>query len=344
VKSGAPLFVRVDATTATGMGHFARSLAIAQRWRDDYGPVTFIGTFDDALLATLQTEGINVAPLPGTHPDGRDIATTLQTIEPGAATVLDGYHFDYDYQRRLATHAHLLVIDDLGHQDRYAGAILLNANLNATEIAYGEAPARRLLGPRYAMLRLEIVAARERLRSPGGPVTQVLVSLGGADAANDTLRILEALPADTAAPYAVRVVAGPLNPHGESLRACAERRSGITIVAQPVAMADELVAADLVIASAGTISAELAFLGLPCILFAVADNQLGIGAAMQRAGAAIYGGDIRALDDAALAAALRAGLADDARRATMHTAGPALVDGGGPVRICRELGAGNSGE
>jgi UDP-2,4-diacetamido-2,4,6-trideoxy-beta-L-altropyranose hydrolase len=328
------LFIRVDATLSTGLGHFMRCFAIAQRWHADYGPVTFLGTFNVALHDELRREGFDAIRLPSMCPDSGDVETTIAVIDAGGPVILDGYHFDYAYQRRLADHARLLVIDDLGHLPRYAGAMLLNATVNAADIVYAEAPTRRLLGLRYAMLRRGIVAARNGKRRAAGALAHVLVSLGGADAANDTLRVLRAMSLQAGA---VRVVVGPLSPHVAAMREFAAEHANVAIVDAPASMPDEMLAADFAIGSAGTICLELACLGIPCILFAIADNQLAIGPAMEQAGAAIFGGDIRCLDEHELAAVIGAALTDVDRHETMRTAGPSLVDGLGPERICREL-------
>lgn len=337
MKTDRRLFVRVDATTQTGLGHFNRCLALAQRWREAHGPAVFIGRVEPGLIAKLDDARIEYAPLEFMHPDTRDLKTTLARIDASAIVVLDGYQFDYAYQRGLADGHRLLVVDDLGHLPRYAGTWLLNASVNADEIVYAEAPAHRLLGPKYALLRRELLTARSAASRSNHAIETILVSLGGADAPNDTLRVLQALAAANVAVPRVRVIVGPLNPHAERLAQYARTHSGMEIVRDPPSMPDELVRADFAVTSAGTISTELVYLGIPALLLGVADNQLGIGASLDRRGVAIYGGDIRALDADGLAAAIRAALADVERHASIRRNAPELVDGLGAVRTCNIL-------
>lgn len=336
------LFIRVDATLETGLGHFNRCLALAQRWREAHGPVTFMGHHGERLVEELARERIDHEPLTRMHPDPRDLDTALRRLDAGATVVLDGYQFDYAYQRGLANNCRLLVIDDLGQLPRYAGSWLLNASVNAREIVYDDAPAQRLLGPKYALLRRDLLAARTAPRRPATRIENLLVSLGGADAANDTLRVLRALANSGAARRRVRVIIGPLNPHAKNLAEFAHAQAGIELCHDPVSMATELLAADFAIASAGTTSTELVYLGIPSLLLAVADNQLGIGASLGRHGAVIYGGDIRKLTDVELTAAIRDALADEAKHESIRHAAPDLVDGLGAVRTCSILsGAAN---
>jgi UDP-2,4-diacetamido-2,4,6-trideoxy-beta-L-altropyranose hydrolase len=337
MTSAERLFVRVDATVETGLGHFNRCLALAQRWREAHGPVTFAGRYDDGIDAKLAREHIDVAPLPAIHPDPADLPAALDRIAAPATVVLDGYHFDDTYQSAIAKHRRVLVVDDLGHLPRYVGTWLLNSSANAEEIRYPDAPPARLLGLRYALLRREIVAARSAPRRPAGRIECLLVTLGGADAANDTLRILQALIESGCAPPRVRVAIGPLNPHAAGLAAFAGAHTGIELVRDPPSMSDELLRADFVIASAGTISVELVYLGIPALLLAVVDNQLGVGPTLARLGAIIYGGDSRKLDARGLGHAVRAALTDDVRHAAIRRTAPGLVDGLGAMRICNIL-------
>jgi len=337
MTEGERLFVRVDATLKTGLGHFNRCLAIAQCWREAVGPVTFIGQYVDALNNDLAEEQIDIEVILSACPASVDIETTTALIPDHAAVILDGYHFDSAYQERLARNRRLLVVDDIGHLASYAGSFLLNANVYADEINYSDAPAIRLLGLQYALLRRSFRRDRTTPRTRTSPVKKLLVCLGGADAANDTLTVLQALW-ETALPSTrIRTVVGPLNPHADSLERFAESTKTIEIVRTPTSMCAELTAADFVIAGAGTISAELAFLGKPSLLVAIADNQLATGPRLQQAGAANYGGDLRKLNHEQLVTTITDALSDAKKQETMRMTGPTLVDGQGAVRICKIL-------
>ena len=102
----------------------------------------------------------------------------------------------------------------------------------------------------------------------------------------------------------VRVIVGSLNPHRAALDAFTDTYSWIDLVDDPADMAEQLGWADAAITSAGSIFFELAVLGLPSVLLAVADNQLPVGRAAARLGAAAFAGDARELDSRAIAAAL----------------------------------------
>jgi UDP-2,4-diacetamido-2,4,6-trideoxy-beta-L-altropyranose hydrolase len=329
------LYVRVDAAARIGLGHFVRCFALGQYWRELQHPVTFVGRYPEALRAALAGEGIAAIAVGETHPDPRDLKATLGAIPAGALAVLDGYDFDLAYQEALAADRRLLVIDDVGHLPAYAGAALLNANLAAEAIHYARAPSRRLLGPAYALLRRTFRQRRgHAARRP--LVGNIVVSLGGTDAGNHTLDVLRALHA-VRTDAQVRAIIGPLNPHRDELAEFAARHPAVTLVESPNDMAAELCSADLAIASAGSIFFEIAVLGLPSVLLAVADNQLPGGRAAAEFEAAVFAGDARRTDLPALTELLREVLGDASRRESIALKAGKLVDGAGVERVAGVL-------
>ena len=162
------------------------------------------------------------------------------------------------------------------------------------------------------------------------------MSLGGADSANHTLDVLRALDA-AQTDAQVRTIVGPLNPHRSELAEFAAQHPAVTLVEAPQDMAAELCSADLAIASAGSIFFEIAVLGLPSVLLAVADNQLPGGRAAAGLEAAVFAGDARRMDLPALARLLRDVLGDAPRRESIAEKAGKLVDGAGVERVAGVL-------
>ena len=71
------------------------------------------------------------------------------------------------------------------------------------------------------MLRREFVAWRGRLHTVPETAQKILVTLGGADSDNVTLKVTQALRQLEIDRLQIRVVAGPANPHIEELRQAA---------------------------------------------------------------------------------------------------------------------------
>jgi spore coat polysaccharide biosynthesis predicted glycosyltransferase SpsG len=109
--------------------------------------------------------------------------------------------------------------------------------------------------------------------------------------------------------------------------------AGMHVVQDPADLDRRLATASLVVSGAGTMKFELALLGRPMILLAVADDQLPVGPAFAATGAARYLGDGRTIDPTTVAAEVATLVADGPARAAMSSRGPTVVDGRGADRI-----------
>jgi UDP-2,4-diacetamido-2,4,6-trideoxy-beta-L-altropyranose hydrolase len=329
------LVLRADAGVRIGIGHVMRSLALGQAWQEAGGDVSFLShQLPDGLKKRLGREGFTVEALdepPGSAADAertRDRARALNA----RAVVVDGYQFDASYHATLkGAGLRLGVIDDYGHAGRYLADVVVNQNLGVAPTSYPEVTTHTqlLLGTRYAMLRREFRRAATPLsRHP----ERVLVTLGGSDPDNVTLRLVEALASRG---RALRALVGGANPHGEVLRAAASRL-GCELRPSTDEMADELSWADAVVCGGGTTAWELCCLGRPSALVVLADNQRVVAAGVAAAGAGIDLGWYRDLDDDDVRSAVGQ-LLDPKRHQTMSTAGRALVDGQGASRVVAAL-------
>ncbi|HIE10725.1 MAG TPA: UDP-2,4-diacetamido-2,4,6-trideoxy-beta-L-altropyranose hydrolase, partial [Kiritimatiellae bacterium] len=107
-----------------------RCLALAQAWKAHGGKAVFVTACEsDALRQCILDEGFQVVLLERPYPESGDWKQTSQILRrhPGTWVVLDGYHFDSGYHRRIKEAGHpLLVIDDMAHLDHYCADIVLN--------------------------------------------------------------------------------------------------------------------------------------------------------------------------------------------------------------------------
>lgn len=342
------LVIRADATARIGTGHVMRGVALAQAWQARGGRARVLSHCESpALRARVEAAGIGFDLVPHPHPDPSDwpLATSvLDACDRGADAaawlVLDGYHFDGAYQRAVrATGRPLLVIDDLNHLPDYHADVLLNQNINAGDHAYRCDPdTRLLLGTRYALLRPEFLEPNVAERDFPAAARNILVTLGGADADNVTATVIEALAALRRPDLAVRVVAGPANPHLEALRAAAQRQPGTIEVCTAVEDMPALMRwADLAVTAGGTTCWELLCLGVPSLVAVVADNQAVIVERLDAAGAAISLGWLAPGAADRLAGRLDEVIGSAARRRQLSRSGRALVDGHGALRVTEAL-------
>lgn len=190
---------RVDASTQIGTGHVMRCLALAQAWQDTQGQPIFITANPiPALEERLKSEGMKVVHLaaePGSLADAQETAALAHQFEANWV-VVDGYQFGSEYQQTIKNSGlNLLFIDDYGHAEHYYADVVLNQNISAEEEWYQhrEPYTQLLLGTRYTLLRREFWQWQGWQRTVPPVAKKVLVTLGGADPDNVTLKVIQSL-------------------------------------------------------------------------------------------------------------------------------------------------------
>jgi len=354
LEGGLPhLLLRADADPAQGAGDVMRCLALAESWHHQGGQVTLLSSvLDSALRQLTEALGIGLAEIPIPYPDTSDLRSSFSALEEASGdsiklpwVVLDGYHFDTAYQSLLrAAGCRLMVIDDTAHLPRYDADIILNHGLGAEQLSYRCAPdTLLLLGTRFALLRTEFQRYHNVVRSCPEVARKVIVTLGGNDAENMTLKIIEALEQISMPDLEIKVVVGPLNRHLAELertirclssRVCLE--TGVTGTAPLMAWAD------LAVADGGTTSWKLAFMKVPAVIFILAENQAAAAKALDAFGAARCLGRPGDLTPEEIANAILYLMHDKEARQRMNKRGEALIDGGGVARVLEVMLRGGS--
>ena len=319
-----------------GTGHVMRCLALAQGWQDLGGCVDLLSAeLPEALADRCRGEGIGVQRLAPGEPDAERTAALAAQAD---WLVVDGYHFEASYLRRVAgAGSRVLQIDDLGFAGGCEATLILNQNLTASPLLYPGVtePEQLLLGGRHALLRREFRAPRPE-RSFDGPARRVLVSFGGSDPCDFTRRAIEALL--QCPELQARVVVGAANPRLEVLRALAAPAAGRLEVLSAVSeMVPQMDWADLALGAGGSSVLELAARGLPALIVAIADNQTAISTALHERGLMRSLGWHEKVDAATLAGALREIAADASARARFSAAALELADGRGALRVVAEM-------
>jgi spore coat polysaccharide biosynthesis predicted glycosyltransferase SpsG len=279
----------------------ARCLALAQAWRDGGGAVVLAtDAIPDPWRSRYEAEGVAIGA-------------------PGAfdadAWVIDGY----DLGAEVARGRPHVRIDDRGETGDVAAVLVIDQNLGAEPGGYAQPADQLLLGPRYALLRRELVTAAGAPRPAGAADPgrrTVLVAQGGAP--SEEVRAFTSAVAAALADDGVDVVVW----------------SGAD---DPV---PALRSADVALAAAGSTLWELCLFGVPAVVFTVAPNQVPLAAAMVGAGLALDGGAVPGTADPAAVAGLVAGLLDDpAALAARSTRLRELVDGAGAGRVAQRIAA-----
>ncbi len=337
------LFIRADANAQMGTGHLMRCLALAQAWQAQGGEAIFITACNsEGLLQRLRNEGCQTVELEKTYPDPDewDAASQVLAAHPDAWVVLDGYHFDPAYQRRIKVAGHpLLVIDDMAHLDHYDADVILNQNIHAAQLDYScEPDTRLLLGTDYVLLRREFWPWREWEREIPDVARKVLVTLGGGDPDNQTLKVIRALQQVDVNGLETIVVVGASNPHYEELAFVAQNSGDkIRVVHNVSNMPDLMAWADVAITAGGSTCWEIAFMGLPNLVLILAENQRGIAEGLAKSEIVHNLGWHLNASVSMLSDALQKIAHSHNRRDIMSQRGRMLIDGAGGERVITQL-------
>lgn len=326
---GAPVVICCDVGPTYGVGHLMRCLALAEELALRGRPVVFAADVTSVPFAQQQVEarGFGHVPAPGDLDEHLRVLAGLGAV----GVVLDSYHQPRAlYDAVAATYPTLALVD--GDPDGRTAHLLLDQNIGAEGDDWDvPAGATRLAGLDFALMRTEILDRRPAAaRTADQPVPTVFAFFGGTDAFGAGPVLTEAL-VRTGLPFDLRVVA----PTPWAQIPAARPGQRIAVIGATDRLADEVLAADLVVSAAGTSSWELLCLGAACAFVCVAENQeLSYG----RTVAAGLGLGVGRLDDlvrdAGPGAAVLAGALDDAgTRAGLRRRGWEQVDGLGRRRV-----------
>jgi len=301
---GKKILIRLDASAQIGTGHLMRCLTLANEakhkgWKSCFvlrdpneGIIELITSFDHRVK-NLSSFCDNSSTVANASDQGNWLSVSqMQDAEDTKRIVLD-----YDPEWIIVDHyaldanwlaiikkcdAKIMVIDDIGNRELICD-ILIDQNLGASVEKYQDKVPKEcklLLGPGFALLRNEFKEWRERSLHTrfDRKIKNVLITMGGADEKNYTLRVLKELSkSKNAANTQFTVVIGSLYMHQNELNGFVETtKLNISVLSNVANMAEVMSAADLCIGAAGSTSWERCCLGLPSITLAIADNQLGI--------------------------------------------------------------------
>lgn len=246
----------------TGTGHVHRAKTIAEHLAGDE---TVFLCMPGSDLAFQILEQSNYRPIM-LGPD--DMAAQVLSHSPDIV-INDILDTDSDYMRKLQEAGQFSVnFEDLGD-----GALLANLVFNALYAPQRQLPAHFLFGQHYFCRRGEFGYGAPYELKAG--VTRILLTFGGTDPANLTVKTLSAIDAWCAEnKVAIEVITGPGYQHWEHLQTVVrEMRSAIDISNRVQVMSIPMKRADLCFTSCGRTIYELASIGVPTLCMAQNERE-----------------------------------------------------------------------
>lgn len=311
------VFFRVDSSSQMGVGHLMRCLTLADELEKKNHNATFIcrklkgnliKSIEHRVLILpadkdFQSDDLYLSWLGATQE--QDAKQTIQVIHDNAdLLIVDSYALDEVWHKQLKPHAKkIMVIDDLADR-QFDCDVLLNQNLGSQKEDYqGKLPSdcELLLGCDYALLRTEFAELRKQTkekRMNTKEIKNILINMGGSDNNNVTYDVLQQLNDD----FHVVVVLGGASPHKKMINEFVKNKNiKVEVIINADNMAELMLKADLAIGASGTTSLERCCLGLPTLLYVLAENQKRIAENLEQLGATMIvrdlENDIQALVD-----------------------------------------------
>lgn len=282
--------IRADASTWIGSGHIMRCLVLA----DELVRLGFKVSFacipqKGDMLEYIKTRGfrtIQLKPLlkPVTPVSDKDYLAWLQrpVIEDALdfadrvkrvdIVVTDHYAIDSSWQQtiRKKFNCKIIAIDDLAR--RHDADLVIDQTIGRTPLDYPECE-RVLAGSLYAIIPARFSRTREEALEKQECRTRpkVLVSMGGIDAPNATLKIVNALCENVEADFSVLLSSRA--PHYNEVKQRCASLASVNHYEFVEDMAGFMLTHDLAIGAPGSTSWERGALGLPTVLVPIAANQ-----------------------------------------------------------------------
>lgn len=301
------IFIRTDSSTMIGSGHLMRCLTLAEELREAGVSVNFIcrdlpGNLADIVLdrcfqvhylprsdqsADDHLEGYARWLGVSWKTDAEQTRNILDTQDCVDWLIVDHYALDVNWEKSVKDCVKkIMVIDDLANRCHDCD-ILLDQNLTKNyQSRYDDlvpAYCKKLLGPRYALLRPEFHQARPEARVRD-KIQRILVFFGGVDLSNETAKAIMAIASLNKPDIISDVVVGKSNQRKEEIRALCSQYPNFNYYCQVNNMAELMLKADLAVGAGGATTWERCYLGLPAINIVIAKNQEEVSAALNEKG------------------------------------------------------------
>ena len=200
---------RADGSETIGMGHFIRTLALAEMLNDDFYCVYVTQsptTYQINEIEKVCNERIDL-PNDETH-----FNIFLSFLKGDEIVVLDNYYFTTEYQQQIKDKGCKLVcIDDI-HDKHFVADVIINHAEGISASQYSvEKSTKFCLGYQYALLRKEYLTD---IKEQSTKKYACLIMMGGIDPFNLTAKIITIIePLQFSLPIAIVVGAGYTNDH-----------------------------------------------------------------------------------------------------------------------------------
>lgn len=173
------VYIRADGNSRIGLGHLTRCTALAHMLKEDFEIMVVSREVPDSMLTENERNGFKWRKI-------SNETEFLDQLNVDHIVVLDGYHFDTEYQKQIKSiGAKLICIDDL-HDKKFIADLIINHAPGIKPDDYQAQPYTQFaLGPQYALLRPVFLEQAQKERKIE-KIDTLFICFGGSDSENLT--------------------------------------------------------------------------------------------------------------------------------------------------------------
>jgi len=323
--------LRADGGSVIGMGHIMRTLVLARELAKT-NTIFYVCRKDKPLtekyingIDKIKQEGFEVVLI-----NEDNVIDELASVNADCL-ITDSYDVDEDYfDETKDMFSKTGYIDDI-NAFYYNVDFVINQNVTANNYKYKcNDETRLLLGTDYVMLRQEFRGSIPNKIKVN--IKDVLITMGGADSANFTLKLLKYIKD---LDYNFHVVIGPSFSKINEIEQEAKSSNNIKLYFD-ANMVEMMKICDIAITAAGSTLYELGALGVPTLGVILADNQEAVAKEMHKHGYMINLGWYNKVEKKDVLDAI-SGISDLKAREKMSALAIKQINKNGVEKLCSEI-------
>jgi UDP-2,4-diacetamido-2,4,6-trideoxy-beta-L-altropyranose hydrolase len=261
------ILIRADGNPQIGMGHFMRSLALAEILKEDF----------NCTFATIQPTNYqkaevlrHCADLIALSDNYEHLSKFLECLRGDEIVLMDNYYFTSEYQAEIRNKGcRVVYIDDFNDKHYVCDALINNIPGFEKDTFKRESYTKLFLGIDYALLRKEFL--NEKWRSLPKIKDTLFVSFGGSDSNNLSFKIIDYLKRINPA-FCINLVIGDAFQHISSLIYFSDVNIFKNIPANVIAKL--MAEAEICIVPASSLLNEVSSIGSKVLIGYFVDNQI----------------------------------------------------------------------
>ena len=303
------LFLGVDSSDKIGSGHLTRCITLAEELKNRGAEILFItrnlrANYNNLIdrkrfnLIELNNnlennnvennKSVQLVKQENEYLNWLEVdlkADAIQTIEAIKLMnkidllIIDHYAIDSSWEKKLNLYCKkIIVIDDLANRSHMCD-LLIDQNLFKNYKRYINKinkSTELLLGPKYSLIKNDYKKIRSQVH-PRKKIKRIFIYISGADRTKLTYKVLKAFIELKFSEFEFDIVVNPyIYDEITKLIARSQEKLDIRIHKNLPNLSRLMLQADLAIGACGTTSWERCCMGLPSVVFTVAENQIGI--------------------------------------------------------------------